>query len=291
MVEAINAMMESMNDPPTRHAALVHLPVALSLVCVLLALLAAVAAPRVPAFRGVALGGFLLLAVSAWVATESGEEAHHAWDREYSAVAHELLEQHEEMAERVAWAAVAIAVLVVVSAIRKPMVRHGAAGLALLGSVGLAGWVAYTGHLGGTMVYAHGVGIATPAAKPVNTDALATDDPRAVFFVEQVRPLLEEHCMRCHNPAKARRAGGLDQTSIAAMLQGGRSGPALVPGRPDESLVIKAVRYDEELELEMPPDDDKLSDPDIAVLEQWVRDGAVWADPRPEPAGESPGPE
>ena len=81
--------------------------------------------------------------------------------------------------------------------------------------------------------------------------------------------------MRCHNPGRLRRVGRLDQTTMAGMLRGGISGPALVPGHPDDSLIIKAARHEIE-DLEMPADGDKLPDEQIDKLVQWIRDGAAW---------------
>ena len=71
---------------------------------------------------------------------------------------------------------------------------------------------------------------------------------RARFFEQEVRPLLVEKCYSCHAAAKTK--GGLRLDSIEAMLAGGDSGPALVPGRPAESLLIEAIHYDGP---EMPP--------------------------------------
>src|SRR5262249_49066362 len=61
------------------------------------------------------------------------------------------------------------------------------------------------------------------------------------FFEKKVRPLLVENCQTCHGPRKQR--GGLRLDSRAGVLTGGDSGPAIVPGKPDESLLIKAVHY------------------------------------------------
>jgi hypothetical protein len=102
------------------------------------------------------------------------------------------------------------------------------------------------------------------------------------FFESKVRPLLLEHCIECHGGEKTK--GGLRLTHRAGWETGGDSGPALVPGKPDESLLIRAVRYRDD-NLSMPPER-KLSDAQIAVLEEWVRLGA--ADPRESaPAAES----
>ena len=78
---------------------------------------------------------------------------------------------------------------------------------------------------------------------------------------------------------------------MAGMLEGGMSGPTVVPGDPDASWLIMAIRHEED--IEMPPDSDKLSDEIIAAFEQWVRDGAVWEPltpppPPPPPDAEAP---
>jgi hypothetical protein len=92
-------------------------------------------------------------------------------------------------------------------------------------------------------------------------------------FEKSVRPVLVEQCVRCHGP-KTRR-GGLRLDSRQATLQGGDSGPALTPGRPDKSLLLKAVRHDGE--LKMPPKK-KLDSAAIDALAAWVRMGAPWPD-------------
>jgi hypothetical protein len=99
----------------------------------------------------------------------------------------------------------------------------------------------------------------------------AGDDDFA-FFESRVRPLLTEHCLPCHGGEKTK--GGLALDSRDGWLKGGDSGPALVPGNPDESLLLKAVRHEE---LEMPPDK-QLTSQEIADLETWIRSGAP--DPR-----------
>jgi hypothetical protein len=91
-------------------------------------------------------------------------------------------------------------------------------------------------------------------------------------FIERVKPLLESRCISCHGPDKAK--GGLRLDSRAAALKGGESGPALVPGKPAESLIVQAVMHARP-DLEMPPKD-KLTKGDIAVFERWIKDGAPW---------------
>src|SRR5262245_29601276 len=93
------------------------------------------------------------------------------------------------------------------------------------------------------------------------------------FFEKKVRPLLTENCLGCHGPQKQR--GGLRLDSRAGVMTGGDSGPAIVPGKPDESLLIKAVHYTGE--PKMPPKT-KLKSAQIAALTEWVRQGAPWPD-------------
>ncbi len=94
------------------------------------------------------------------------------------------------------------------------------------------------------------------------------------FFEKAVRPLLAKHCYECHSDAKKQKKGGLLLDLRAGWQTGGDSGPAIVPGKPDESLLISSVKYDS---FEMPPKG-KLSDAEIAILEKWVAIGAP--DPR-----------
>jgi len=96
------------------------------------------------------------------------------------------------------------------------------------------------------------------------------------FFEKRIRPLLATHCYECHSAESDDLAGELLVDSRATLHRGGANGPAIVPGDVDHSLIIKAVRYDNE-DLQMPPDG-KLSEAEIRDLEEWVRMGAP--DPR-----------
>jgi hypothetical protein len=97
-------------------------------------------------------------------------------------------------------------------------------------------------------------------------------------FEKKVRPVLVEHCYSCHSAeaeAKKKLRGGLRLDTREAVLTGGDTGPALVPGKPGESLLLKTLRYDGD--VKMPPKG-KLPDSVIADVEKWIKDGA--ADPR-----------
>ena len=90
------------------------------------------------------------------------------------------------------------------------------------------------------------------------------------FFETAVRPVLAEHCLKCHGPAK--QWNGLRLDSRKALLRGGDSGPAIVPGQPDQSRLIRAIRHSDD-ELQMPPES-KLSPRQIDDLARWVEMGA-----------------
>src|SRR5271169_4149081 len=72
------------------------------------------------------------------------------------------------------------------------------------------------------------------------------------FFETKVRPVLVEHCYACHSSQAKKLKGGLLLDTIEGMRKGGKSGAAVVPGKPEESLLVEAVHYDDEL-LRMPP--------------------------------------
>src|SRR5262245_29556399 len=94
------------------------------------------------------------------------------------------------------------------------------------------------------------------------------------FFEKKIRPVLSEHCYKCHS-AEAEKdkklKGGLRLDTRDGMRKGGDSGPAIVPGKADESLLVQALRYDGD--LKMPPTK-KLPDIVVADIERWVAMGA-----------------
>ncbi|NBQ14984.1 MAG: hypothetical protein EBU31_10335, partial [Proteobacteria bacterium] len=85
-----------------------------------------------------------------------------------------------------------------------------------------------------------------------------------------------DHCYKCHSDGAAKLKGGLKLDSLAAILAGGDTGPSIVPGDANHSLLITAVRYKDK-DLEMPPKG-KLPDDAIKALEQWVAMGAPHPD-------------
>ena len=104
------------------------------------------------------------------------------------------------------------------------------------------------------------------------------------LFERQIRPILVTHCYECHSTGAKKIGGGLLLDSRDGLVAGGDSGTAIVPGDPDQSLLLRAVRYVDD-SVQMPPQG-MLSETDIAALETWIRQGVP--DPRDRPA---PGPE
>ncbi|MFM1831733.1 MAG: hypothetical protein RLZZ461_49 [Planctomycetota bacterium] len=98
------------------------------------------------------------------------------------------------------------------------------------------------------------------------------------FFESKVRPLLIGACSACHSDNGSRIRAGFKIDTRDAMLIGGDTGPGIVPGHPDASLLIQAVRYDDP-GLQMPPRG-ALSRDEIATLERWVEMGAPMPAPR-----------
>ncbi len=116
-------------------------------------------------------------------------------------------------------------------------------------------------------------GSGPPSVAAAIDEPTDTDDAKATFFREKVLPLLESRCFECHGPDSEAK-GDLKLSSRATMLAGGETGPAIVPAKPDESLLMQAVRYEA---LEMPPRS-RMPDEEIEILSQWIADGAVWPD-------------
>lgn len=110
---------------------------------------------------------------------------------------------------------------------------------------------------------------ASPAAAPTAADL--------AFYEQTVKPILAGACFECHSHEAKKFKGGLALDSTAAILKGGDTGPALVPGDVEKSLLIKAIRYTD-ADLQMPPKNKQLGSDQIAALEKWVKLGAPMPD-------------
>ena len=123
---------------------------------------------------------------------------------------------------------------------------------------------------------------------PVTETSFAADKPtrqQIEFFEKSIRPVLATNCFGCHSVKAKKLKAGLLLDSRARVLKGGETKPAIVPGKPNESLLIEAVRYES---FEMPPKG-KLPKAQIDALVKWVEMGAPWPD-EPEPVADTKGP-
>jgi cytochrome c553 len=118
------------------------------------------------------------------------------------------------------------------------------------------------------------------AAFSLLANTTVAGEPALDLFEKSIRPTLIAKCLRCHGTEK--QEGGLQLDSRRGWMTGGDTGPAILPGRPSASLLLKAIRY--EGDLEMPPDG-KLPERTIAAFEKWVDQGA------PDPREASPQPD
>src|SRR5262245_40463363 len=106
---------------------------------------------------------------------------------------------------------------------------------------------------------------------PVSLHAQAPDKNGIAFFESKVRPVLVEHCYKCHSAEaqkNKRLKGALLLDTRAGLLKGGESGPALVPGKAKASLLMKALRHEDD--LVMPPSKKKLPDSVLADFARWI---------------------
>jgi hypothetical protein len=113
---------------------------------------------------------------------------------------------------------------------------------------------------------------ATAGTAPAQSSPEAEDR----FFLDRVAPVLETRCLRCHGGEARKR--GLSLATRAELLAGGKSGAAVVPGRPRQSLIVRMVSG---VKPRMPKEGSPLSQSQVTDLEHWIADGAAW------PAGRS----
>ena len=111
---------------------------------------------------------------------------------------------------------------------------------------------------------------------PTISPAADVSPADAKFFRDEVLPLLKDSCFRCHGAKK--QSSGLRLDSREALLKGGQNGPAIVVRKPDESLLIKVLLHDGD--IQMPPDQ-KLDDDEIDIFRKWIEKEAPWPTEKP----------
>jgi cytochrome c553 len=110
-------------------------------------------------------------------------------------------------------------------------------------------------------------------ASPVHAEFSSKEDGTR-FFEEKIRPVLAEKCYSCHSAESEKLKGSLQVDHLEHLLAGGDTGPSLVPGKPDDSLLVEAIAYGNP-DLRMPPKE-KLSAAVVEDFRKWITGGAPW---------------
>jgi mono/diheme cytochrome c family protein len=116
-----------------------------------------------------------------------------------------------------------------------------------------------------------GAALWCPAAVSAQADPAPNTE---AYYTQKVQPIFQANCYRCHGAPNHR--GGLQLDNKAGLLKGGKDGAVLVPGHPEQSLLISLIRHEGPADDPMPmPPKGKISDDDIAIVTAWVKAGAV----------------
>src|SRR5437867_4858149 len=113
------------------------------------------------------------------------------------------------------------------------------------------------------------------AAAGADTGSTSFSPLQIEFYEKQVQPILTENCHKCHSHQADKIKGSFVLDSREGLLKGGETGPAIVPGEPEKSLLIKAVRHTDE-DLQMPPKK-TLPVEQINILVEWIKIGAPYS--------------
>ena len=293
--------------PPVQqaHAIAAHLPVALSALGVIGVAAAILIPTNRHSLRWAVVGMYVLLAGSAVLSIETGERARAEVSGAIPKPIWDTIDQHEDMAEGVWMLSLGTALVMGVSVPARGGLRTSMNIVTLISSLATAVWVGYVGHLGGDLVYNHGIGIppdrviewrvnppagASGALAPTppseRTDLIPIQEidmtaAAAVSYKNDIVPIFEEVCYSCHSPEEKIDAE-LDMTTVEKLLIGGEKyGACIVPGKPDESTIVKYVRG--ELLPQMPEDDMPLTRDEIHLIRMWIAAGAIDDSQSPEP--------
>src|ERR1700730_5930168 len=117
------------------------------------------------------------------------------------------------------------------------------------------------------------VALAGTAPAWADPPAKEQPEPTEVSYYRHVRPIFQQHCQGCHQPAKSQ--GGFIMTTYPDLLKTGETGqPGVVPGQPDASLVVKQITPQNGKAPAMPKGGDSLLDHDVNLVKKWIAQGA-----------------
>lgn len=280
-MDQIGELLEVLENPPMRHAIMVHFPIVLANLVIPIAILAALLKDPRRVWRIVNSLILLAFTVSAYVAVEAGENAHNHLG-EVMAKISEAVHEHEEAAEYMAYFGLGAFVISLIAFVPNQKIQFAGRWLSVVAVLVVLWRITTAAHLGGELVFEYGAGTPNPMtqqqydiehASETEVDASAiVDDVRLVFFREKIKPILEENCFVCHHP-KAKKTQ-LDLTSFRGLQTTGKNSPIIVPGDPDASFIMQVLEWTGE--LKMPKGDDQLPAEVIGDFRKWITDGAVW---------------
>lgn len=281
-------LLSIFDKPSMLHAAVVHLPIALVVFGVPMLLLTALF-HRNTALRLVTLLIFVVAAATAWMAEETGEGANRNVPLDIPAAVSAIRDEHMDLGEKIPAAAGVTALLVFLSLIPNKESRTGFTLLALVSAIMTAGLTAYTAHLGGALVYEHGIGTPNAAAHAAAPAETATETPppppdlvairpidmaeaKTVSYTRDIAPIMEDFCIDCHEAPDS--DGNFDVTTVANLLKAGdKAGPGVIPGDPDKSAIVRYIRG--ELQPRMPKKKKPLSEDNLHLIRLWIAAGAI----------------
>lgn len=277
-------IFETLNNPSMLHAALVHFPVALSAIGLLVVLLLTYFNDKM-GLRWLAISIYALCVVSGWVAEETGEGAMDMVSNRLSQEIWDLINDHQEMGEKVFIMAGVTLIFLLISLIEHDGVRKIMTLFGLAASFATFALVSFAAHIGGMLVYQHGVG--TPMSH-VGYEGMNTAPPegagdipihdidmeqaRQVSFIRDVWPIIDAHCMACHESPEPKGEYAMD-THALMMQAGPKGGQPVVPGKPDESSIVLYIRG--VVTPRMPKKKDPLSEEKLHTIRSWIAAGAL----------------
>lgn len=277
-------------NPAAWHAINVHMPVALAMLGIPLAIFVAVTRGGKPWLRWGTAVLYAALIMSALMAVQSGERAMDHLPAGASPEAWKQVDYHEYLARKVWIFATATLVLLLITAIPRKRFRQIGSVLATVAAVLTGIWVMIVGHAGGTLVYQYGMGVpptsmagaqVADAASESPTTNVAATQPGIIVKVElpsvivsytkQIKPIVDAKCMECHAADEAK--GKFVMTTVALMSKAGRkAGPGIVPHKPDDSSIIQYITGKKQ--PQMPKGDDPLSKAEVQLFRDWIAAGA-----------------
>jgi uncharacterized membrane protein len=280
-------LTSTFDNPQMMHAVLVHTPIMFAVIGLLLALCSVIFHKNSLYAKGAFLF-FVLLALSSWLTSESGEKAEELIPNTLPAAYWDAINNHGAMAEKIWMFALAASLLSLAAFHKNPKIKWSAKGLMVLTALVANGWVAVTGHYGGELVYKYGIGtpalvVETHQAKSENVSSpVSNGDSTAVevrtepiVFAKDIKPIFDTYCTSCHNPSDSK--GGLDMTVTEAFIRGGKkAGPPIIPGQPDLSPLYQFING--HLQPQMPKEEKPLSKEEISLIAHWIEDGALFDD-------------